>query len=82
MIPLWAHVHFRNRRGSRFLIGIPLILVWLLLLPVILLILPVFFLACIIGRVDAFDAIAIIWEILTSLNGTQIQIGTTSIRLA
>ncbi len=82
MIPMWAQVHFRNRRGSRFLIGIPLILVWLLLLPVILLMLPFFFLGCAIGRIDGFHTLGVFWEILISLNGTQIEIGTTSIHLA
>ena len=74
MIPLLAFVNFRNRRNRSFRLWIPLFLVWLLLLPVVLLLLPLFFVLCAVGEVNAFQALATIWQMLTGLKGTCIEV--------
>ncbi len=74
MIPLLALVSFRNQRNRGFRLWIPLFLVWLLLLPVALLLLPLFFVLCAVGEVKAFQALATLWQILTGLKGTYVEV--------
>jgi len=74
MIPLLALVSFRNERNRGFRLWIPLFLAWLLLLPVALLLLPLFFVLCAVGEVNAFQALATFWQMLTGLKGTHIEV--------
>jgi len=74
MIPFFAFVSFRNRRNRSFRLWIPLFLVWLLLLPVAILLLPLFFVLCAAEKVNAFQARAIFWQILTGLKGTHVEV--------
>ena len=74
MIPCVATVRIRTRQNRAFRFWIPLGLLWLLLLPVVLLLLPLAFIACLAGRVDPFQAGAIFWQVLSSLNGTDVEV--------
>jgi uncharacterized membrane protein len=74
MIPCIATVRVRTRQNRAFRLWIPLGLVWLLLLPVVVLLLPVVFIACLAGRVDPFQACAVVWQVLGSLNGTDVEV--------
>ena len=73
MIPLVASVSIRNKRSRGFRLWIPLALVWLLLLPVALLLLPVVFVACWAGRIDPFEALSALWQILSALKGSNVE---------
>lgn len=74
MIPLFAVVRFRNERNRSFGLWVPLFLIWLLLLPLVFLLLPVFFVFCAVGEVNAFRALVTLWQILTSLRNTHIEV--------
>ena len=74
MIPIKSTVCIRNRRRRGSPIWIPLFLVWLLLLPVALLLMPLFFIACLVGRVNPFRALAVFWEIVAALKGTDVAV--------
>jgi hypothetical protein len=76
MIPCIAAVRVRTKQNRAFRLWIPLALVWLLLMPVVLLLLPLVFLACLAGRVDPFRTLAVFWQILSSLNGTDVEVAS------
>ena len=75
MIPLAAtvrihhHPHWQGRH-----LWIPLSLVWLLLLPVMLLLSPLFLLVCLVTLINPLDAIKVLWEILSSLRDTHVEV--------
>jgi len=75
MIPFTAIIRIENKqgRGLRYWI-IPLFLVWLLLLPIALLLLPLFFVVCLVGRVNPFQALATFWRIFIALKGTHVEV--------
>ena len=74
MIPMlvFLRIRGRNRRGLR--LWIPLFVVWLLLLPFVLVLLPLAFIACLVGRVNPFRALAVGWQLLTGLRNTNIEV--------
>jgi hypothetical protein len=84
MIPLVAVIRVRARaRISRMLkpypavrikLWIPLFLIWLLLLPFVLLLLPLAMLACLVVQINPFRALAVLWQALTGLRGTNIEV--------
>ncbi len=75
MIPLVATVSFRSRRDRNCRLWIPLALVWLLLLPVVLAALPVMFVICWVAGVDPVETVAVFWQILSALKGTNMEYG-------
>ncbi|MGB7624253.1 MAG: hypothetical protein WBN92_18045 [Terriglobia bacterium] len=75
MIFQMVTIHIRHQRGGVFHLRIPLLLVWLLLLPVALLLLPVIFIACLVRRVDPFRALSALAQILGALKGTHVEVG-------
>ena len=58
------------QRGHR--IWIPIILVWLLLLPFVLLLAPLVFVAFLVMGVNPFRAVAVYWQIFNALRGVRI----------
>jgi hypothetical protein len=74
MIPMLADVRIHSPRRRFALMGIPLFLVWLLLLPVALLLLPVLFIVCLAVRVDFFQLLAGLWHVFSSLKDTHVEI--------
>jgi uncharacterized membrane protein len=73
MIPFVAVVSLRNQESRTFRLWIPLVLVWLLLLPLAILLSPFIFVACLVCRVNPFRGIAVIWQILSALTDTQVE---------
>ena len=71
MIPFAAEISIRNRRHRHLNLWIPLALLWILLLPVVILLLPLFLIACLVGDIRPFHAVAVLWSILTSLSDTE-----------
>ena len=60
----------KPRRGHR--IWIPIILVWLLLLPFVLLLAPLVFVAFLVMGVNPFRAVGVYWQIFNALRGVRI----------
>ena len=74
MIPFVAVVSLRNQQSRTFRLWIPLLLVWLLLLPLVILLSPVLFIACLVCRVNPFRGVAVLWQILSALTDTNIEV--------
>ena len=73
MIPLVATVQISRKRSHGY-IGIPLIPLWILLLPVVIVIAPFALLALRIAGVRPFETVANVWRVFTSLRGTHVEI--------
>jgi len=74
MIPFVAVVSLRNHQSRTFRLWIPLVLIWLLLLPLVLLLSPFIFIACLVCRVNPFRGVAVTWQILTALADTELEV--------
>ena len=74
MIPLVAVVSLRNQESRTFRLWIPLFLVWLLLLPLALLLSPFIFIACLVCRVNPWRGVALLWQVLTALADTNVEV--------
>jgi TRAP-type mannitol/chloroaromatic compound transport system permease small subunit len=58
----------------RFRLSIPILLVWVLLLPFILLLVPLVFVAFLVARIDPFRAVWVYWEIFNSVRGLRVEV--------
>ncbi len=74
MIPFVAVVSLRNQESRTFRLWIPLFLVWMLLLPVAILLSPLIFIACLLCRVNPFRAFGMMWQILSALTDTKLEL--------
>lgn len=74
MIPFVAVVSLRDQQSRTFRLWVPLLLVWLLLLPLVLFLSPFVFLACLFCRVNPFHGVAVLWQILNALADTKLEV--------
>ena len=74
MIPFVAVVSLRNQESRTFRLWIPLVLIWLLLLPLAILLSPVILVACLVCRVHPLRAMAVAWQIVSALNDTEFEV--------
>lgn len=74
MIPLVAVVSLRGRKSRTLRVWVPLILLWLLLVPFAALLSPLIFIVCLLCRVNPFRAFSVGWQILRALNDTEVAI--------
>jgi len=74
MIPFVAVVSLRNQESRTFRLWIPLVLIWLLLLPLGILLSPFIFIACLVCRVNPLRGVAVLWQILNALNDAQFEV--------
>lgn len=74
MIPFVAVVSLRNQKSRTFRLWIPLFLIWLIVLPIAILLSPLIFLACLLCRVNPFQGVAVMWQILTALADTELEV--------
>ena len=74
MIPFVAVVSLRNQESRTFRLWIPLVLIWLLLLPLGILLSPFIFIACLACRVNPLRTMAVMWQIMSSLTDTQLDV--------
>jgi uncharacterized membrane protein SpoIIM required for sporulation len=74
MIPFVAVVSLRNQDSRTFRLWIPLVLIWLLLLPLGILLLPFLFIACLVCRVNPLRGVAVVWQIMNALTDTQFEV--------
>lgn len=73
MIPMVARLQARDRQDREFNLWIPLMIFWILLLPVAVLVAPLIFLACLLRRTNPFRVLPAIWEALSALKGTHLE---------
>jgi hypothetical protein len=65
---------FRQERPRRrYSVGVPFVLLLFLLSPLLVLT-PIAFIACLIARIDPFEAARALWHVLTALRGTRVEI--------
>jgi hypothetical protein len=74
MIPFVAVVSLRNQESRTFRLWIPLVLIWLLLLPLGILLSPFIFIACLVCRVNPLRGVAVMWQIVNALTDTQFEV--------
>jgi uncharacterized membrane protein len=74
MIPFVAVVSLRNQESRTFRLWIPLFLIWLVLLPIAILLSPFIFLAFLVCRVNPFRGVAVVWQIVTALADTELEV--------
>jgi hypothetical protein len=55
-------------------VGIPLFVVWALLLPIGLLLTPVMLVVCLVARINPFRAFIAFWRVLAALKGTHVEV--------
>ena len=73
MIPL-AVVSLRNEESRTFRLWIPLVLIWLLLLPLAVLLSPFIFIACVVCRVNPFRGVAVMWQVFNAFTDTKFEV--------
>jgi uncharacterized membrane protein len=74
MIPFVAVVSLRDRESRTFRLWIPLVLIWILLLPLAVLLSPFIFIASLACRVNPFRGVAVMWQILNALTDTDVHV--------
>jgi hypothetical protein len=74
MIPFVAVVSLRNQESRTFRLWVPLFLMWLLLVPLGILLSPFIFLGFLVCRVNPFRGVVVLWQILTSLADTKLEV--------
>jgi hypothetical protein len=62
----------RSRPLRHYFVGVPFVLLVVLLSPLLLLA-PIAFIACLIARVNPFEAARLLWRVLTALRGTHVE---------
>jgi hypothetical protein len=80
MIPVVLAIRIGSRRLAW--IPIPLLLVWLLLLPFCVLLLPVYVIACRALQVRAFAALAGVWRVLNGCRGLRLDVRHAGVAFA
>ena len=75
MIPLVAVVSLNSKDRRTFKLWVPLVLVWILLVPLALIFSPIIFIVCLLCRVNPFRMFAVTWQILTALKDTKVEVG-------
>jgi hypothetical protein len=74
MIPFVAVVSLRHQESRTFRLWIPLVLIWLLLVPLAVLLSPFLLIVCLVCRVSPFRVVAVLWQILSALNDAEVAI--------
>jgi hypothetical protein len=74
MIPFVAVISLRNQESRTFRLWIPLVLLWVFLLPLGALLSPFIFIACLVCRVNPLRGVAVMWQILNALTDTELEV--------
>lgn len=74
MIPFVAVISLRNQESRTFRLWIPLVLLWVLLLPLGALLSPFIVIACLVCRVNPLRGVAVMWQILNALTDTELEV--------
>jgi hypothetical protein len=65
----------------QFHLWIPLLLIWVLLLPFVLLLTPLVFVACLVERVDPIRGVSVYWQLFSSLRGLRVEVEDPGARI-
>ena len=57
----------------RISVGVPFVLLLFLLSPLVVLA-PIAIIACLVARIDPFEAGRLLWHVLTALRGTHVEV--------
>ena len=77
--PLFMILYILPSAGHRGLrLWVPLVLIWILLLPFVLVLLPVYFVTCVVLNLRPFKTLGAVFMVLGSLGGTHLEIDTPS----
>ena len=63
----------KSGQQKRYFVGVPFGLLLFLLSPLLLLT-PIAFIACLIARIDPFEAGRLLWHVLVALRGTHVEV--------
>ena len=63
----------KDRPQKRYSVGVPFILLLFLLSPLVVLT-PIAVVACLLARIDPFEAGRLLWNVLRALRGTDVEI--------
>ena len=74
MTPYCSTDQVAARPRRRFRLWIPLLLIWILLLPFVLLFAPLVFVACLFVKVNPFRGVAVYWQIFNSFRGLRVEV--------
>ena len=74
MIPLWMTVRLGAPNGRRFALHLPLVLLWLFLLPFAVLLAPLGLVWCLWRRVNPLRAAVTLWVLLGASRGTVVEV--------
>ncbi len=74
MIPFVAVISVPHHQSRTLRLWVPLFLLWILLLPIVIVLSPFIFIACLVCRVNPFQACAISWQILSALRETNVEV--------
>jgi uncharacterized membrane protein len=74
MIPFVAVISLRNQESRTFRLWIPLVLLWVLLLPLGALLSPFIFIACLVCRVNPLRGVVVMWQILNALTDAELEV--------
>lgn len=80
MIPLWISLHVRSVK-TNIRLGLPLFLLWLILLPIAVVLAPLGLIACLLLRFNPFPRLAAGWSVLSAVSGTYVDIAATNARV-
>jgi hypothetical protein len=74
MIPFVAVVSLRDQESRTFRLWIPMVLIWVLLVPFAVVVSPVIFIACLVCRVNPFRGFGVMWAILVALADMRVDV--------
>ncbi len=74
MIPLWISLRVRSDKRTNIRLGLPLFLLWLLLLPLLVLLAPFALVACLVMRFNPLRHVAAGWSVLSAMRGTRVDV--------
>jgi len=75
MMSLFSVTIRKKPRGGFMGFQIPMVFLWLFLMPLALLLAPLVFIACLLQEINPFRAFAAFWRTLTALRGTELELG-------
>jgi uncharacterized membrane protein len=81
MIAYYSADTIAVRPRRRFRLWIPLLLVWVLLLPFFVLLTPLVFVACLAFKVDPLRGVSVYWQLFNGLRGLRVEIEDRGARI-
>ncbi len=64
----------RKTRPGVTVLSIPMLVLWVFVVPIAILLFPLIALACLVAGIDPFDLYAAIWRIARALSGTEFEV--------